>query len=391
MPRQPTLRLHATGQYMTKMHGKCLYFGSDRAEAERRFAQTLLAYNAAKPPQPQRRSKASNSDRQGSTVGSNSRRRTKCLTVAEAAERLAKELAPELTEEGLRYHRKNLGRFCARFGVLPLDEISGRLVQEYRLELCAKYAPKTVNHTLTSLKRLLVHARDFGWVDKFDFEVGAIRMLPLEPPAPRAMTLKQAFDFIESVGRVDRVHPRSIRYKRRVALAMLLQLHLACRPSELVRLVNNEGEWIEPWAFRPTRSKTARRSRQHRYLVLSLRSRALLKLIHRPDACHQRRGRSRATWETYDAYGKAVSRLTGKPPHALRHTAATLLVRDGVSRTDVDEYLGHSVARTSLTYMPLEAQLESWRAIAERLAVIIQPEFTRFISRPYSSSVHESQ
>ena len=28
----PTLRLHASGQYMTKLHGKCIYFSTDRAD-----------------------------------------------------------------------------------------------------------------------------------------------------------------------------------------------------------------------------------------------------------------------------------------------------------------------------------------------------------------------
>ncbi len=79
MPRQPTLRLHATGQYMTKMHGRCLYFGIDRTEAEQRFAQMLIAYNAAKPPRPQRREGAK--PRKPQSQSNDSRNRQKCLGV----------------------------------------------------------------------------------------------------------------------------------------------------------------------------------------------------------------------------------------------------------------------------------------------------------------------
>jgi len=350
---------------MTKMHGRCIYFSKNRVEAERRFAQALLVYNASKTHTPPRRREA---------APTRPKVKSSCLSVEQAIERLLKEIAPELTEEGLRYHRKNLRRFSVQFGSLPLDAVSGSLVQQFRLEQAAKYAPKTVNHSLTSLKRLLTYAKDFRWVENFDFEVKAIKLIPLEPPMVRALSLDDAIEYIFSVSKVERAHPRSDRYKRRVMLAMLLHFHLGCRPSELVRLLNNEGEWLEPWAFRLNLSKTSRRTRQYRYLVLSRESRLIYRLIHRPSACHQQRGRSPFVWETYEAYGKAVSRLTGRPPHVLRHSAATLLVQDGVSRTDVDEYLGHSISRTSLTYIPLESQLQAWLRIAQRLAGLIRPK-----------------
>jgi dUTPase len=112
-----------------------------------------------------------------------------------------------------------------------------------------------------------------------------------------------------------------------VAPWLALNYLAALRPSEVVRLVRGEGEWIERGLFQPRISKTFRDGRTPRVYVLS--EEAMMWLQH-----------ARPEWAHMKAYGTAVRRACGPGlPHPLRHSAAQHLsdlgVRAVMTRGDV--------------------------------------------------------
>jgi len=242
-------------------------------------------------------------------------------------ERLAREFLEIKAREGKDgYYRAHLRRFVGPFQNVDIREIRPSdlqlLVEEMQR---GGYHPKTIQHDLGCVKTFLRWASLRLDIPMRDF--GAVRAPTLPPTLKKALSWPETRAFV--LGAPDPVRPW-----------LAVQYLTAARPSEMIRIIQGDGSWEEPWLF-VCNSKTTWRTREFRRIVFSEEALEWLK------RCEPR-------WTRRDAYYRAVARKCGPGgPHPLRHSAATHLAQVGVTRSDIDLLLGHLPSRVSLTYVPV--------------------------------------
>lgn len=346
MVRPPSLRKHKTGQYLIEWGGRVHYLGSNPAKAQVRYAHQLAAWAAwvsgvpaaaaavleALPPP----------------------KRTRRPSVEKDVRAFLAASSQDLTPDGLRFYAKNLKRLTEFVDGRSLGQIDWL---EFRSRLREKYGAKTVNHTLGTAKKLLRWAK--LPIPAEGFEAVSVPMPPI-----KAVDAEGVRAFIEGA--------KSSQLKASLRLAFVL----GARPSELVRLLRGEGQWLEGGSVLALNVHKTDRW-QRRYLVLGLSAQRLLKSLN---------GKA---WAHGESWGLMVQRGAGRGPGFLRSSAATAALKLGYDRSFVDEWLGHSVSKISLAYMALP-DFGRFKELSERLAGLLAPRTpptVRCRSSPRSSKL----
>lgn len=321
--RTPTLRKHVRGMWFCRWGGKDHYFGSDRTAAQELYLQSLSEWAQWR--------------------SSRNAQRLPPMREAVSVAELSKKFLDWKEQQGgtnLRaYYNKHIGRFVAAFSHLRADMIRAAHLQAIKSDmLAAHYAPKTVNHDTVAIKAMLDWASGLEMIPAVALR--GVKTLPLGPPKHRAIGL-------DGVRRMIRTAPDKLKPWLAINYLCLM------RPTEVVRVVHRQGQWVEKGVFRLDRGKMDQRVSVARHICFSREAFSWLR-------------RAETFWARLDTYSAAVRRECGPGgPHPLRHSGATHLLQQGVARADIDLLLGHSPGRVSVTYAPI-----AWQPLRELVARI---------------------
>jgi integrase len=249
-----------------------------------------------------------------------------------------------------RYYQKHLRRFTKSWMTWRLETIRARHLHLLVMEMQKiGLAPKTVNHDIIAVKGMLRWAMDLEYMPVMTLEV--VKTLPTGPPPDKSLAAARVRSII-----LDELDP-----KREQPWAAINYL-CAMRPSEVVRVVQGDGRWLEPGAeagfFELDRGKMDFRTRQKRVILFSEEALEWL-------------GVCRRIWSRLDSYSTVVRAACGVGPSRFRHSAAKHLHWAGVPRGDVDLLLGHVLRGVTLTYTPIDH--ESLRAKISLLSLRSSP------------------
>lgn len=221
------------------------------------------------------------------------------------------------------YYRKHLKRFLHQYSTAHAGDIRVKDLQLLK-EAMQKggFANKTVNHDLTAVKGMLQFGMDMENIPPFNLR--GCKNLPTGPVQHKALPVAEVRKII---------HGAPIKVGAWLAVNYLT----VARPSEVIRVVHQQGEWTETGIFQLDRGKTDLRARLKRHLVFSP---AALRWLSKCEP----------VWSRLDSYSSAVRKCVGVGPGVLRHSAATHLLQAGAARADVDLLRGHYPSRVSLIY-----------------------------------------
>lgn len=322
--RVPKLRKHASGQWLVHWGGKDRYLGKNRADAERAYLRELDAWRHW---QEERR-------------GASQIRYAVAPTVAELADQFLNHKRAELGA-GVQYYENHLARFLEDWGHIEADQIRPAAINALRtVMLNYGYKPRTVNHDISCVKTMLFWAMGNEIIPPIDFRaVKAVPVGPVEIRHYKPAEVKAAFKRCS-----DKLKPW-------FALNYLCLL----RPSEVIRLIRNEGEFMEPGVWRFDRGKMDKKVSLHRYAMVSQEAMKWL-------------GVAEPHWPILNTYSGRIHRESGIRPKQLQKSAAMCLVKEhDATPADVELLLGHVHSRLSVTYyMPHWARL---RAVASKLSL----------------------
>jgi len=312
--RQPELHLHSTGNWYAKWGAKFHYFGRDEQAARAAWltdqVHGLPGWAAWRADRDTRRFPPIRST----------------MSLVDVSERFLEFKQLEGGDDVYGYYTRHLKRFLHAYGAARADMIRPAHVQAIKEDMLrASYAPKTVNHDVQSIRTMLAWASGMDYMPLLNLRV--VRLIPLGPPPDRSMTRAQVRSMVR-------------RAPKDVAAWLAVNYLCLMRPSEVIRVVHDQGEWVAPGVYR-IRSKVERRTRMPRHVIVSPAAKRWLK------KCPRR-------WTRLDSYSQAVRDACGPGgPQPLRHSAATHLIQSGVDRASVDLLLGHLPSRVSLTYAPI--------------------------------------
>lgn len=356
--RQPTLHLHATGQWYTRWGGRTHYFGADKALAEAKFLDPEGRHDGALV-----HWLRVNSRRSGESA---ERRRVRRSSVR--VHEMVEGYLAALEGKGraawtLAHNRGHLRRFANTFGAHYTHELSGELLEAWGIDLRRLgLSPKTITHDIACVRAMLKWAARRKMVTaEALLEAQLLERPRLTAHDPVALELAQIHRAIE---RVSTSNPK-------LAWSIELLFLTAMRPGELVRVSRGEGRWtpVPPAAGieAPERCilslaehKTVGRTGEMRRLVLCGRAVELV------DRLHAIRPPGSPRWPSTNAIGKAFRDAgVGFQPKDLRSSAATHLRWAGAAQADAGRFLGHKQPGELPTYLQ-----EAWPALlasADRL------------------------
>jgi site-specific recombinase XerD len=347
MAKVPTLRRHVTGVYFCQFAGQRRYFSVDLEESRKAYREALRDWTMWQ------------DDREQNRV--HARKRARVIDIVRHY--LASRITDTSPEQHLwaRYH---LGRFTRIWAALPADDFNAQLLQAFKTDLVdmitdreRKLSPRTINHDIRAIKALFRWASDMGYCREVNLR--AVKTVAMPQLARKGISVEAVERIINvALGRVSAINPktgRPLEPNPNAAAWLAINYLAALRPSEVVRLIQGDGEWIGKGLFQPRISKTFKDGRHPRVYLLS--DEALMWLRH-----------ARPTWNCMKNYGAGVRRAVGPGfPHPLRHSAATHLVASGAPRAEVDVCLGHYPRLVSQIYAPVE--LAPLRATLARLSL----------------------
>lgn len=210
-------------------------------------------------------------------------------------------------------------------------------------------APRTVRRKVACLR---VFFRDLARQETIDISPfdGLTLQLPRSRPAPRALARADAIRLAVTAWRVLGQRRSAAEAPKDFALAVLVLLSVGLRVSELVQLRPSDFEPIEGGLR--VRGKGRR---ERRVFIVDTKLRTLVAAAAEtadPDWLFGEGG----PWTTqafrqrlhrFAVLAGIVGRVT---PHMLRHTAATLLLEDGVDLLFLQRLLGHENISTTAIY-----------------------------------------
>lgn len=323
----PRVRVHkASGQFVTELEGRTVYLGREEDKAWTAFLPLLAAWRVQ-------------TGEQGS------------VSVREAASKLASMVAADCGHPSTRQAFAPLKQFCSAHGSKDIADLTVADLEAFKGDIQKDKAPKTVNHWMGAVKRLVRYGHYRGW--RGPMELGFLKMVPLEAPAPKHL----------SIAEVSAWFKKADDYGENLGLWLRVMLATGARPSEIVRLVCGEGTWIEDGVFCFNKAKTNKVVRQPRCLVLNAPTQELLK-------------RSKPQWNWQCTFSQVCDRAFDSGAHRLRHTSAYLIHRlpgERVSREDTDIWLGHYPAYVSMVYNPID--WSNVKALGERYYSHLQAMF----------------
>lgn len=344
--KMPSLRRHQSGQWITKWGGQTHYLGHDDAAAQAAYIKSLTEWSKWRESRDQKRAT-----------------KKTAWSVAEIAKEFMKNKEAEGGPDRRRYYSNHLRRFVAVYGNVRADAIRAGDLNEVKLDmmrakvrdsggrLVRQFGNSNIRHDLTAVKSMFRWAAGMELIPPLSLDF--VKVPERDETPDKSYSPDEAWGFIRSV-------PEDLGHW------LALQYLTLMRPSEVVRVVAGQGEWVEPWLFRPHVYKMKWRTREPRMIVFS--DAALSYLRH-----------CRPIWSRYDTYYQATRRAVagtdyeGYAPHPLRHSGSTHLGQLGVSREDIDLLLGHLPSYVSRTYN--RTFWQRLRAPADRIAAspVVRP------------------
>lgn len=301
--RVPSMRRHKTGVFFVRHKGKDTYFSLDEAASRRAYEQWLQGTWARTAAEPASSSQPS------------------LVRIADAYLEYVYRTRGKKLSQDYRAYLQPLMRYGGgpEVGLLlrPQD-VNVALLDALGIDMIsAGYKPRTVNHTLKAIKRMLMWAADRDMIN----EPPRLRRLPTVPvpkPTPKVLCARNARNWVAEA---------AIKDERLVPWLSLI--YLSClRPSEAASLAHDRGEWIEEGVY-AIRGKTTGSTGDYRYMVFS-------------DEGLEHVSALRPCWKTWDGMSRRCRTLCSYGgPRQLRSWGATHLRRAGVPLPTVRCVLGH--------------------------------------------------
>jgi len=256
-------------------------------------------------------------------------------TFSLTADELFESIKAEKGVDTARHYRKTLGSFLAVFGAESINDIRASELNRYRTELIRKYAPKSVNHHLASVRRLFRFCFDMEFVQQ-PMRMNLLKSVPLPPTPDKSLPIERVREIIAAVAKVN----------LNLARMLLLQFWTCMRPSEVSKVLFKQGEFEARNAgvFKLKRGKTDLQTGEWTRIVFTDEAVALLKTIE-PEYT-QHRYYCRACQRVAETIGDEFS------PGPLRHSASTALIEAGIDGETVETCLHHILRRVQRTYRP---------------------------------------
>jgi len=349
----PQLKKHATGVWFVRWGGKQHYFSKDEQESIERFQHgdepgclsDWLRWQTAK--------------NQLITDRAKSPR----ITIVDLIEKFLIRYADEGRDSTMVYYRKHLTRFANLYGTLYASELDLGALRAFRSDMLKlDLSPKTIGHDINAVKTMLRWAADNELAPEIRLRAIVPPFAP--PPMPKRLTYDQVADWMRL----------AYKHDRRLLPYLALNYLCLCRPSEVVRLINHEGQFqpvrvkrrvlvkgkwttktlMEPrGVFVMERSKTERRTSYPRHVVMTDQALAWFDMAV-------------PAWQRLDTYSPRVRKICGPGgPKLLQKAAAWHLQLQEVELGDVDLLLGHEPSGAWRHYARRE-----WTALRERAARI---------------------
>jgi integrase len=245
------------------------------------------------------------------------------------------EVAAHPLWSGLTYEktaRRNIEEFIAIVGNLPLTEVTTLTMDLWRADRETEVGPATMNRKLTNIHSLMKFALDREWITRMPKmpwqreSEGRIRWITEDEEARMQQLL-------ETWG------------EHEAAAFVTVLIDTGMRRGELLRLQPEyvDGQWARLWK---TKTKLARS------VPLTDRAKAALsdRLPWRLDEVKLRK--------VWDRLRKDMKLKDDKDfvLHALRHTAATRLLRKTKNVALVQKLLGHKKITTTMRYAHIDDQ-----------------------------------
>lgn len=308
--RVPKLHRHkSTGHYYTRWGGKQHWLGSDRKQAQDRFLEQLEDWQ----------------DWRDSKAEARRRQSTYELLVPDLVERFLASRRVEIGLDCEEYYRKHLIRFMVAFRKVGVHLIRPLDLAQIKEQMIRRgFAPRTINHDLKAVKTM------WRWGSALDLcpaiDLGGVRGVPVGP-------VKQLTVSRHAIECAIRWCPdRQLRPWLAINYLALL------RPSEVLKVVHGQGEFVEHGVFRLDRGKMDRRAAIHRHCIFSDAALAWLEL-------------ARPVYSRMDSYSHAMRRWFVPGAKVLQKSAAQHLVSlHDAGRDDVELLLGHVSGRLKVTY-----------------------------------------
>lgn len=332
--RVPKLRRHKSGHYFVHWGGQDHYLGKNKADADQLYLDQLAEWrewwagklqDRGKPKRPR-------------------------YTIAEVASKFLEAKRSELGQQGEYNYRKQIKRFVKVYGDMPITWIEPKHLHKVKSDLLGqRLAPKTINHVLGGVRTMMRWAGLMDYCDQLDWS--AVRNIPLGPievdHADRA-------DVLAGIRRA----PEYVRPYMAVQYLALL------RPSEVLRVVNGEGRFVEHGIFRLDKGKMDRRVSMKRHAVLSDEALGWLAMAE-PRRYTALAAYSSAVRGYRHSRGDHRQGPFPPGPKILQKSAAQHLIMTDAREEDIEMLLGHYKARLKVTYY-----VRHWQRLREVAALL---------------------
>jgi site-specific recombinase XerD len=272
------------------------------------------------------------------------------VTAAGAAEYLARFKAlRDPSEHTLQAYASDLKDFRRFLAIHAGPAKSPEIVLAYKQNLTERAAaPRTIRRRMACLRGFYKDLVRSGTLAVSPFTQVELQ-IPRAKSLPRALTraeaatlAREAWRIIISAAPGDPGHA--------TALAVLLLLSVGLRVGELVRL--RAGDFDPVGGGLHVRGK-GRRERRVFIVDARLRQRLAALIYEDGDAALFARARPWSTQtfrQELRTFGQSAGLSRRVTPHMLRHTAATLLLEDGVDLLFLQRLLGHESISTTALY-----------------------------------------
>ena len=271
------------------------------------------------------------------------------LLIADYLARL--EASRNLSPHTLRAYHFDLKGFAAYASTSPHPWASSEIMMAFVQDLSrvSSAAPRTVRRKVACLRVFFRDLAERKTIAASPFK-GLTLQLPRSRPSPRALGRIDAVRLAVTAWRVFDGRAESSGFSEDFALAVLILLSVGLRVSELVQL--------RPSDFDPQEGGLRVRGKGRRERRVFIVDEKLRELVGSA-ACRTERDSllgDEGAWTT-QAFRQRLHRFAqfaGIPgrvtPHMLRHTAATLLLEDGVDLLFLQRLLGHENISTTALY-----------------------------------------
>ena len=330
----PSLLKHCRGHYFVRLPGgKSKWFGADPAQAQTRYERWVETYQPGHNGHPRVETSLS------------PRFRRRMATVQEVADSLFALVDSESGEFGRRKVRACLVRFLAQHGGKEIASLKGADLIAFKGKMTADgLAASTMNDALTYARRLLTFAFDNDFVEK-PFKLANLKNVGRGAVKSKAVSPDKVRQVVEAVG----------EYNQNLARMMLLQFYGVMRPSELPKVLYQQGEEQGRGVFSVV-GKTTRKTGELRDVLLSDSALKLLKVTEPKYA--NGNGYRHQCWvvgrrlrrDKGDGFIKGLIGEEDLSPHFLRHSSVQALIDADVREEHIRTAMGRLKARVDRVY-----------------------------------------